>query len=338
MKKISVFFIAGLICFSAFFDVYSINIDGYDKGSEWDEAESQLILNGESNCKVNFGFVKWIIDSETNNVYLCVLFREPEIPVNNLKAGFSVQVDGSEPFVISVESGGSQYDVDKYYFEGAVKINDNSGITCEVRIGMKYGLPNVINTKIRFYDSDGAPSNIYNLSIVNSETTTIRQNVNDDYNNEKYTTVSSGKTTSDNNRNTSATQKVTTTRKSNRDEANDNWGILDILLMTEATTKSSQHTSKQSTTAKTTKRSNSKNNKVSMHKSEVAIATETSVAEATVKEVSLTELSELKTSVVKPDTYKVITIIAGGLSLVLISVLGTLKSRKDNNDENDRNS
>lgn len=343
MKKISVFFVIFALCFSAFFNGYSINIDGYDNGSEWEEAESQIILNGESNCKVEFGLIKWIADPEINAIYICILFKEPGIASSNLNAGVSVQTDDSEPFIINAGTSPKQCNYDKYYFDGSVLVDDNGGVTCEARIGFKYGLPSSINGKLRFYDSEGSASNIYYFTIENSVTVTQKHNSNEDSYTEKRTNTPSDKTTVKSNKTTSdSTKMITSTVKNDGNQMKVNQNLLDLLFSSESTTKYAIQTTKTKTTSavKTTKRSktDNKTKRETIKETELSSVTESYTETATTAVPSVTEKAEAKKNTAKLDAYKIITIVAGGITLVVISVLGTLKAKKDNNNENDRGS
>ncbi len=334
MKRLSIFFVIFALCFSAFINSYSISIDGYDDGSEWENAETQIILNGESNCKVNFGLVKFFTDPEINTLYLCILFTEPGIESDNSNAGVSIQIDDSDIFIVNVKSDTPQYNVDKYYFESSVIVDDNGGITCEARIGIKHGLPDIINGKLRFYDSDGSPSNVYYFTVVNNETATQQQNSNQGYYTEKHTNSSSDKPTVKNSKaNPDSAIKSTTTKKNSGNEMNIGSGLLDLLLGSETTTKSAVTAKeKSSSEAKSTRKSKNENKSTDKLSANETLAAESTTANITV----LSE--EVKTNTESLDTYKIITIVAGGITLVVISVLGTLKTKKDNNNENDRDS
>ena len=48
---------------------YSADIDGFDNGAEWDGAAVLKLVDGESNCNVNFGLVKAEFDNDNSAVF-----------------------------------------------------------------------------------------------------------------------------------------------------------------------------------------------------------------------------------------------------------------------------
>mgnify|MGYP003308902498 CR=1 FL=1 len=53
--------------------VFSFNIDGKDKGTEWENAESIVLLSSEeSNSNVSYGLMKWVV--EENSLFICFNF------------------------------------------------------------------------------------------------------------------------------------------------------------------------------------------------------------------------------------------------------------------------
>ena len=181
MKKfISILLLSTCLYLSAI-TVFSADIDGYDKGEEWAGAETLLLLNGESNCNVNFGLIKWIVDSDTNCIYFCVMFKEPDLAADNTNVGASLKIENSDFYTVRATSSDNIIDEDRYSFEGSLSVDSNNGVTCEIRLGLKYGIPDIINGSVRFIDSEGVPSNIYDFSIDNiNDITEYHNNHNSD--------------------------------------------------------------------------------------------------------------------------------------------------------------
>ena len=340
MKKISVLFILFVFLFLSVINAYSVDIDGYDGGSEWNDAETQLLVNGESNSKVNFGVIKWIIEPETNNIYFCVMFKEPGLSEDNRNVGVSLTVENSDSFTVTALSTPSEVDEERFYFDGALSIDENNGVTCEIRLGLKYGIADVISGNVRFYDSDGIPSNVYDFVIENPESATDEykhHNSGGSYN----SFTSSEPTTGKSDKPTKKSEKNTTKKPS---ESNNDFRLLDLIL-SDITTKEetvvakTENKTKKEKKDKTTVKSFKENKKstsvqeTSDYYSDTPENTENSKHESTDIKASL--------GIEKGDKYKTITLIAGGLTLVAISVLGTVKSRKDeliisdNNNKND---
>ncbi len=335
MKRIIIFFFLFILLAVPMDNAYSVETDGYDSGNEWFGADSRVVLNGESNCKVNFGIMKWLIDSETNTVYFCIMFKEPELLSDNKNIGISLQVENSDPFYITVNSTPNEIDADKYYFDGAISVDENNGATCEIRLGMKYGIPQNINGNVRFYDSEGTPSNIYDFIIENTESTTVKHN--NSHSGGTYHTTANNKTT------TSKAEKTTkpaekTTKKETTDSDNSLW-LLDLLLSEETTKNNSKTTTKADKSESKVPQKKSKSTKTATNKNETTKkSTELSTSDSLIESTENASLKNSYTDVLsleKGDKYKTITLIAGGISLVAISVLGSLKSRKDSVNDND---
>lgn len=150
---------------------YSVDIDGTDSGVEWDEATSYLFIDGESNCGVDFGAMKIVLDNENQAVFFCFLYNDTELEQGNSQTGISLSIENSEPVIFTTGIPTAAYDSDKYSFDGAISIDENNGSTCEVRLGFKNGLPKKINGCVRFIDSHGMPSNEYDFTIINESYT-----------------------------------------------------------------------------------------------------------------------------------------------------------------------
>ena len=311
MKKIITFFLILVICFSAFSSAYSVKTDGYDDGAEWKNAEMKLLVNGESNCKVNFGLMKWTFEPESNSVYFCIMFKEPDLSSDNQNVGVSLQVENSEPFIVFANSNPNNIDIDKYYFEAALTVNESSGVTCEIRLGIKHGLPSVINGKIRFYDSDGTPSNVYEFVIENTEETTV------EYSSEADTT-SLIKAPTKEHTNKITAKKQTTTKKP----------------------KTEKNTSDSTVTKKsTTQKSNKVTKKAKKKITKPIETTENFITNTALMNIietdSTADNAAIAKNISKGDVYKIITLVAGGISLVVISFVGTVNAGKKKKDQND---
>lgn len=167
MRKALACVLTVLITACLLFKAYSADIDGIDSGYEWDGATPYVFIDGESNCGVNFGIMKLILDNEKRAVYFCFMLIDPNLEVGNLQTGVSLSIENSEAVTFTAESTPENYDIDKYSFEGAISIDENNGATCEIYLGMKEGLPKTINGSVRFIDAEGIPSNEYDFSIIN---------------------------------------------------------------------------------------------------------------------------------------------------------------------------
>ncbi len=326
MKKISAILLLFVFLYLSAVQVFSVEIDGYDRGAEWVDAETILLLNGESNCKVNFGLIKWNIEPSTNSIYFCVMFKEPDLATDNTNVGASIKIENSDFYTVSVSSTDNEIDEDRYTFEGAVSVDSNDGVTCEIRLGLKYGIPDTINGSVRFYDSDAVPSNIYHFTINNSEEIT---EVDKNYSDGSYHTSSADTTTQKQEKTTKKAEK--TTKNKSSDEDNDLW-LLDMILSdlttkTETTTLTTHKKSETKKKAQKTNKSSSQNEKTSLSENITDNIEQNN--DSTPQESAENSAIKASLGLEKGDKYKTITLIAGAIALVAIASLGTIKSRKE---------
>ena len=220
MKRIIVFALSAILIFVSCYTAFGVNIDGNNQGTEWDGATAYKLFSGESNSSVNFGAFKVKFAPEEYAVYLCFTFLDPELEQGNTLSGISLSVEDSPSYVLTMANSPYNADIDKYEVSGAMYIDENNGGTCEVRIGMKYGIPKETLCSVRFIDFQGVPSNIYTFVLVNdsyTETTEMyidpaADNSDPAYNPDLLTTKPP-KTTKPKKTTTERTTKVTTTKK-----------------------------------------------------------------------------------------------------------------------------
>ena len=148
---------------------YSADVDGIFSADEWDGAVVAKIFEGESNCGVNFALVHTMIDSENSALFLCFMHKDSSLEYDNTVTGVSLLADGSDYFDVTVSDSPAYSDSSEHSFEGCVTVDKNNGATTEIRIGFKYGLPKEIECTVRFIDSVGALSNVYDFTVVNDE-------------------------------------------------------------------------------------------------------------------------------------------------------------------------
>ncbi len=329
MKRIMTTFLALFIVLSCCISAYSINIDGYDGGNEWYDCEMESILSGESNCKVNFGLMKWRIDNKTNALYICALFQEKEEFDNSLNSGVTIIIEDSDPFIVTSNSSPCFYDVDRYSFEGAVNIDKNSGGTCEIRIGLKYGIPSQINGKIRFIDSDGIPSNYYDFSISNNVYSEPIAEA-------KYESITETSTKIQ-----KENSNKTTARESKNSSIDIGW-ISDLIFDEKEETKVQKTTSadkKKTTTTQKTKKSkyNAEYVKNDINNNQITENIIQSNSTTQSQSDNITDAAQIAAlSTTQGKKYKTFTAIAGGFAIIAVAVLGSLGTIKSKNKVDDK--
>lgn len=156
--------ILSVFCFG--FTASSIDLDGILSETDWRDAEPEVIvsLSGESNCDAYFATVSLLTEESSNRLFFGFKVKVPEISEGSVNYGVAVRINSDE-FVTITPDTVSQYDNDKYSFEGVVLATSQTDFTAEVAVGVKYGLFTVQNIEVRVIDSDGEPSNVYALNV-----------------------------------------------------------------------------------------------------------------------------------------------------------------------------
>lgn len=161
--------VAALLMLLAFaVSAFSVTVDGIDGGAEWDGAPVKRLLSGESNCKVNFAAVKAKVASSESAVYLCFMFKDPDAALFNPAAGVILNV-GNDTFTVTMESAPCSDDTADHSFDAAITADQNHGMTCEIRLGVKHGVPKSLDMSVRFIDTAGELSNHYAFTVENTE-------------------------------------------------------------------------------------------------------------------------------------------------------------------------
>lgn len=168
MKHIVSFICILILLLSFILSAFSYDIDGIDNGYEWDGATVCKILDGESNCGVNFGVIKYKFDYETSAVVFCFMFSDPDFTPENDNAGILLSVEDSS-FEFNASDGTKSDNIDPYSFDGAIYLDENNGATAEIIVGIKAGLPKSLDCCVRFIDSQGYYSNYYHFIVINDE-------------------------------------------------------------------------------------------------------------------------------------------------------------------------
>ena len=324
---IFLFLYFSLSSFSAFI------IDGNDTGVEWDGASVYRLFNGESNCGVNLGLVKFKFDYENDALCMCFFSLDPELTPDNLNAGISLSVDGSAPFVVTANDVILSENIPPYSFDGAVYLDNNNGLTCEVRVGIKSGLPEKLECCVRFIDSSGFYSNNYWFTVENEAySTTDAQIISPTADNTDpvFNSDNSGKT--ENTKKQSDNKKKSTTKSH-----------FEIKTSPPCTytgrIKTTKPKAQKNTTVKLTKAEKTKNEtvKVIYYEKEV-IVSEVYVSETTdfvsqqiITEAQPTETTEqnIKITLSEGTKYKKIITAVCLCSFVALACFGTYSAKKN---------
>lgn len=168
MKHIFSTFLILILLFSLISNVFSYEIDGIDNGYEWDGATVYKLFEGESNCGIDFGILKYKFDYETSAVMFCFMFSDSGLEPDNINAGVSLTVESAD-FEFNASDVRKSDNQNPYSFDGAIYLDENNGATAEIRVGIKAGLPESLECSVRFIDSQGYYSNYYPFTIINND-------------------------------------------------------------------------------------------------------------------------------------------------------------------------
>lgn len=318
-------------------NAYAYEIDGSQKGTEWENSTSLLLLKrDESNNNINFGTVNWAI--EDGSLFLCFNFSENGNSDDVSLMGVSLIVEDSEEFIITVESSPAESDSTEYHFEGAVSVDYTNGGICEIRVGDKYGFPSEIPVKVRFIDSDGSYSNVYYFTVYNKSYTYAPYDPDDYTEKTQETTTKNSQTTTYSSSKTTKVEK-TTKRSSSKTTKRNSSGLFDLIFdnKEESTTKPNAESSTKKTSSKTKKTSA----KTKINNNTQNIVTESSTTEiiesATLESQSNNQISYYPVSTTEGTKYKILTAIFGGITLVTVAILGTVGANRKANKKNKNN-
>lgn len=150
-------------------NAFAVTCDGYDEGYEWDGASTVLLADGETNCNVTQGIIRFQISSDENAVYFALMLHDKDLNADNSETGFILYIDGSNYITVKTDGIEEHYDTDKYVFSGAMSVNEFNGAFAEVRVGIKEGIPQTIKGAVRFIDYQGIPSDYFRFEIGNPD-------------------------------------------------------------------------------------------------------------------------------------------------------------------------
>lgn len=143
-----------------------VKIDGIAGNAEWQSAEGIELAGSkaESNCGIEYAYVKWMVDEKNVAVTLAVFVTaDGYASGNELVAALFVPQAGSQ---VAVTAAGVQSCDDSLYSaQGAFAGMSGESFAWEVRIGFKFGLPSGTMMGIRLRDAQGSLSNYYEIPV-----------------------------------------------------------------------------------------------------------------------------------------------------------------------------
>lgn len=151
-----------------------VKIDGIPGNAEWQPAQGVELAGSktESNCGIEYAFVKWMVDDKNAAVTLAVLVTaDGYASGNELVAALFVPQAGSQ---VAVTAACVQTCDDSLYsVQSAFAGMSGESYAWEVRIGFKFGLPSGPMMGIRLRDALGSLSNYYEIPVFARDGTTV---------------------------------------------------------------------------------------------------------------------------------------------------------------------
>lgn len=167
IKRLVSLLTAAVFILSSFVVADAVRIDGIDSDNEWQSAEKVTYF--DNNNGVEAGILSCIIDGF--DAYFRLQLVDNDIQSTDTKAGFILCIDGEEILRITLNEQVITGNTDKYYVEAKTDFFNNSGISCEVKVGIKNGIGESLNGTICFTDNDGVRSNVHSFSFRTVEET-----------------------------------------------------------------------------------------------------------------------------------------------------------------------
>lgn len=154
----------------------TVVIDARLDPCEWYQYKTEAVITQKdnSNCGIEFGSFRFLLDEENNAVYFAAEGISEDIDRENKKSGVAVSLNGGD-FVSLTGEGTSGYDKALYGFEHAVRVDTHNGFTCEAKMAVKNGLPGQMTLGIRYIDGSGVESNVHYIVLRESAAPTEPQ-------------------------------------------------------------------------------------------------------------------------------------------------------------------
>lgn len=159
--------LAAAVIVSACLTTNAITIDGTDRNNEWKNAQTITFFNNNNGTQA--GVLSCIIDGF--DAYFLLQTVDSNILSDDTDAGFVLCIDGEEIFRITMSEKVFNSNADKYYIEASIVQYDNTGVSCEAKVGIKHGIGKSLDGTVCFIDNEGVRSNVHSFSFANEEET-----------------------------------------------------------------------------------------------------------------------------------------------------------------------
>lgn len=167
IKRLISLFAAAVVVLSALVATDAIRIDGVNRDLEWENAETITFYNNNNGAQA--GIISCFIDGF--DAYFHLQIFDYDILSEDTKAGFILCIEGEEIFKVTSHEQIYTENTDKYCVETQTEFYDNSGFSCEAKVGIKNGIGNTLNGTVCFIDNEGIRSNVHPFSFGNEDET-----------------------------------------------------------------------------------------------------------------------------------------------------------------------
>lgn len=200
----------------------AVKIDAFDSGTEWQNAEYKLLISEPNVNNVDFAYMKSIIDQNNYDVYILIHLSDSKSSSYD-HAGFILTLLNDVTITVTADNVRVEGNVADYSIESQIDVIENDGVICELRFGIKKGIPQIVTGTVSCIDGEGVTSNYYPFTLNNpnvEESTTAKHhnNITENSNEEIVSRYREEKPITNNTTKAATTKKVekTTKKKDNK--------------------------------------------------------------------------------------------------------------------------
>ena len=122
------------------------------------------MLNDADANNISYGSMKYLIDDNGYDVYFFFYFNDEKSSDFN---SVGIEMILCDDLTVTITQNGTAVDGDskKYYVDAQMKLSENDGFYCEVRVSFKQGIEPKIFGKVSFIDGNGDYSKYYPFTV-----------------------------------------------------------------------------------------------------------------------------------------------------------------------------
>lgn len=322
MKRTAAVFLSLILVLVFSFGSFSAKIvhDGADNGTEWLQAQTLSLIQGESHSGIKTAILKYYVDYDVYDIWMCVQIRDKNMIPQDEDIKIIIYAEG-EKIIINPSAGDNYFNEDKYLVDARSVFDITNGLTSEIRLGIKNGIPDEYKFRIQFADAEGNLSNIRDVTIRNPAVSSAKAP--ETKKEENKTTKKPAVSTEKQER---STQAKTTKQKTTK--------ATTIRLTSAKTTKPPKTTAlpkstkpeKTTAVSKSSLKAAAKSITCAKTSSALTINESKTKAKATLVEKTTAEIPAEKLSAT--DKYKTVIFASGAVTLILIASLSAINIKK----------